>query len=832
MDRTMLSPRWRKVLRDLWGNKPRTILVVLSIAVGIFAVGMIAGSQVIFTRELNTSWESVNPASATLYTSTFDDELVATVRNMPEVKEADGRRGIGVRFKDGPLELNREDNVTKTSPELGESAAGPVSAGEPQVAGTDRWQRLSIYAYPDYEDIRIFQVSPEYGDWPPPDEGLLIERSSLRWMGVEVGDVVTIEVPNGRLRELPISGVVHDLTQMDASWTGMAAGYVSAPTLEWLGVSQGFDEMNIIVAEKTSDKEHISQVAQMVRDRIEKSGRTVYYTWVPTPGKHPADEVVQPILLLMGALGTLALLVSGFLVFNTLQALLTQQVRQIGIMKAVGARARQIIGVYYGMVLIYGLLSLAVAVPLGALAGNAMTQYMAGLINFDVTSWELPPRVYALEVAVGLLVPVLAALYPIISGVRTTAREAMSDYGLSTKEFGQGAVDRLLERIRGLSRPLLLSLRNTFRRKGRLVLTLTTLTLGGAIFIAVFSIRASLLTTLDDMFDYVQFDAYVGFRRGYRVEKLEEEALKVPGVVAAEGWRFASPRRLRPDDTEGETISLRAARPDSELVHPTILEGRWLLPDDENAIVVNTLFIKEETDVKVGDEIVLAMDGDETPWRVVGLMTQTPPIPMAYVNFDYFVRTMGGVGKAGVVFVQTERHDAAYQEQMEKALEEHFEALGMQVGQTMTASRERAQIETQFDVLVGFLLVMAILLAFVGAIGLMGTMSLNVLERIREIGVLRAIGASDGAVLRIVIVEGVLIGVLSWLIGTVLAYPLSKALSDAVGVSILQAELTYAFSTGGMVIWLGSVVVLSALASFVPARNASRITVREVLAYE
>lgn len=795
----MPSPRWRKVLRDMWGNRSRTLLVVLSIAVGVFAVGMVAGSQALFSRELNQSWAAVNPYDAQLFTGLFDDELLWTVRNMPEVKDADGRRSFGVRFR--------------TS------------------ADVDRWRNIQIFTVADYEDIRILKLRPEQGAWPPPEHEILIERASMEWMGVQIGDVITVEAPNRKMRELRVAGVVHDVNWMAAAWSGWAAGYISPNSLEWFGVSSGFDELNLIVAGETKDEAAIARVVEQVRDKVERSGRTVSYSWVPTPGKHPADEVVQPIILLMGAMGFLSLLVSGFLVFNTLQALLTQQVRQIGIMKAIGGRAGQIMGIYYTMVFVYGLLALAIAVPLGTLAGNAMTQYMASLINFELASLRIPPRVFALEIAVGLVVPVLAAFYPILSAVRTTAAKAMSDYGLSGGEFGHGLVDRVLERVRGISRPVLLSLRNTFRRKGRLALTLATLTLGGAIFIAVFSVRASLLTTLDSWFDLVQYDVYVVFRRGYRIDQIEREALNVPGVVAAEAWRFNGARRQRPDGTEGETMGIRAPALDSDLVRPTLVEGRWLLPEDENAMVVNTFLLKDEPDIKVGSDIELSIDGNESTWRVVGIM-EGPPFPMGYVNFYYLTQVVGGVGRAGVVFVQTERHDAPYHAQMEKALEAHFEARGLSVSSTMTSSTERAQVEAQFNVLVAFLLIMAILLAVVGGIGLMGTMSLNVLERTREIGVMRAIGASDGAVLQVVIVEGIFIGVLSWLVGIVLAMPLSKALSDAVGMSILQSDLNYTFSTGGAIIWFVLVVILSALASILPARSASRVTVREVLAYE
>jgi putative ABC transport system permease protein len=130
------------------------------------------------------------------------------------------------------------------------------------------------------------------------------------------------------------------------------------------------------------------------------------------------------------------------------------------------------------------------------------------------------------------------------------------------------------------------------------------------------------------------------------------------------------------------------------------------------------------------------------------------------------------------------------------------------------------------------LLIMAVLIAVIGGLGLMGTMSINVLERTREIGVMRAIGASNGAVRQIFIVEGIIIGVLSWLVGAILAYPISKFLSDLVGQQFLSAPLDYTFSLNGVLLWLGVVIVLSALASFLPAWNASRLTVREVLAYE
>jgi putative ABC transport system permease protein len=114
----------------------------------------------------------------------------------------------------------------------------------------------------------------------------------------------------------------------------------------------------------------------------------------------------------------------------------------------------------------------------------------------------------------------------------------------------------------------------------------------------------------------------------------------------------------------------------------------------------------------------------------------------------------------------------------------------------------------------------------------MGTMSINVIERTREIGVMRAVGASDGSVLKIFMVEGLFIGVLSWFVGALLALPIGKLLSDAVGIAFTDFPLNYTFSVRGTLLWLAVVLVLAALASFLPSRSASRLTVREVLAYE
>ena len=126
---------------------------------------------------------------------------------------------------------------------------------------------------------------------------------------------------------------------------------------------------------------------------------------------------------------------------------------------------------------------------------------------------------------------------------------------------------------------------------------------------------------------------------------------------------------------------------------------------------------------------------------------------------------------------------------------------------------------------------MAILTALVGSIGLTGTMGMNVLERTREIGVMRAIGAVDSEIIKSVIIEGAFIGLISWFFGALLSIPITYVLLDILAVAF-NAPIPAKFAPDGFVIWLVVVLVLSVLASILPARSAARLTIREVLAYE
>ena len=799
----MIRPRWRKVLRDVWGNKTRTLLVVLSIAVGVFAVGTTAGTWVLMSRDLAKDYAATDPSSAILFTAPFDEDLLRSIRSMPGVRAAEGRFNFTVRLE----------------------------------VGKDEWRNLRLEAIDDYDDIPLDKVRPQSGSWPPPDQELLLDRASLRLAESKVGDSIVIRLSDGTQRQLRVAGLTHDLNKVPAAFSGTPYGYVTFDTLEWLGYPRSFNALHLLVDGNSADEQHVQSVIETVRKKIEDSGGTVDWMWIPKPGTFAADDILKPMTAVLGTIAFLSLFLSGFLVINTTSALLMQQVRQIGMMKSIGGRNGQLARLYLGMVLVFGLLALVIAIPISSIVTYWIVRYLASLINFDFTGFRVPLQVLALEITVGLLVPLVAALYPIISGVRVTVREALAFFGVGGGQFGRNRVDRALQRVRGLPRPLLLSMRNTIRRKARLALTLATLMLGGAIFVAVFSVRASLFATLDQSTEYLKYDVSVDFDGAYDAQSLEREAMNVPGVSQAEAWGVSNASRVRPGGSEGSSFELDAPPGGTDLIRPVMLQGRWLRPEDVGAIVLDADVLKNEPDIRVGDEITLNMEHRETKWHVVGIAETTLSatfirIGTGYVNRADLLNVVPPPEVNDSLRVRTTRHDASFQSSVANALQDRYDELGIRTSSIRTTSASREAIQNQFDVLIVFLSIIATLLATVGALSLMGTMSMSVQERAREIGVMRAIGASNSGVLQVFMVEGVFIGVLSAPIGAALALPISKVLSGIVGERFIHAPLTYTYSLAGALAWLVVVAVLAALASFLPSWNATRLSVREVLGYE
>jgi putative ABC transport system permease protein len=819
-----MAPGWRKAVRDFWRERTRTVLVVLAIALGIAGFTAVLSSYAVLTRELDRGYLATNPASASVRTDAIDDRLVASILSGHGVRDAEPRRVVSGRIKAGPME----------------------------------WRNLTLFVVKDYGNIRVSKLVPEQGAWPPAAGEILIERDAFPVARTSIGEDVTVRTTHGKEQTLRVAGRVHDVGQAQARMENIVYGYINLETLARLGEEPYLDQLKILVAENRFDEQHIRSVAADVRKVLESEGHPVSRIDIPQPGKHPHSDLMGVLLLGMASFGVFVLLLSGILVVNLLTAMMATQVRQIGVMKAIGATRGQIAGIYLSQAALLGAAAIFVAVPAGILGSRALCRAMGVFLNFDIQSFAAPAWVYLLVAAMGLLVPLLSAAHPVWKGSRVSVREALSDFGVSAGALRVGALDRALAGVRGLARPLLLAIRNSFRRRARLALTVFTLAAGGLFFMTALNVRASLIQTLDRLFRSKKFDLTVGFGTMVPTAAIERAIRKTPGVVRSEGWIttegvFSGPgvtplaeSRNGASHTAvattsggphdggseiGDRFAVVALPAESKVLALEIVKGRGLAPGDGDAIVVNNALAAKVPGLKVGGPISFRMGPAQTSWRAVGIAREPFSPAVAYVPLSFF-EEHGHTGVVNNVRLALDRTDRASIQRVKEDLEKNLEAENVRAVSSTGKADSRFSFDQHMLMIYVFLIIVSCLLGGVGALGLMTTMSLNVLERRREMGILRAIGATPRVVWLIVVAEGAVMGILGWALAALAAWPVSKLLGDILVRLAFKGGLDFVFETRGLFLWLAVSVLLAAVSSFLPAWHASRRPVREAISYE
>jgi putative ABC transport system permease protein len=811
-----MRPRWRKIFHDLWDNKARTLLVVLSIAVGVFSIGVISGTYVIISNDMGVSYAANNPANIEFRTENFDDDVLSSMQNSNGVKDAEGRRVINYRVR---------------------------------TENGDQWITLDLVVLEDFNENKVNLLVPVSGRSEADKDEILLEKDALEKLNIAVGENLIFELADGTTKSLKVVGIVQDSSTGAGDFLAAPYAFAVTKTLQTLKQPELFNRVLMTVSEQQDDLPYIREVGADLKDKLEKNDVAVLRTRFSETHKHPLTDTLNAVLGILMALGILIVFLSSSLIANTLSALLNQHLRHIGVIKLVGGRNKQVFFMYLTLIMAFGVLALLIAIPLGGQGAYGLASFMAGELHFNLLGYRIVPIALGVQIAVGLLVPLVAGLLPVLNGSRITVMRALSGDLAGDENKPQGGqqdkvswFDWALVRLtrilaaRGIrmSRPFIISLRNTFRRRGRLALTLFTLTMGGAIFIAVFNVRVTLHDYVDQIGRYFRADVTVDFDQAYRLREVEQFAMQVDGVERVEGWQFVATELLYQDGSVADNINLLAPPADSELVNPILVPGgRWIRADDERKLAVSEAILKYFPTLKPGDLLHLKVNGREEDWEVVGIFKFVGRDGiLAYTPYEYASRVLNLANRSFSFRVVTTEHTREFQDAMAEKLDRHFRDQGFKVRQAESGLASLDSASESLDILVIFLLIMAILTAIVGAMGLTGTMGMNVLERTREIGIMRAIGADDRAVMRTVIGEGFVIGSISFVLAIILSIPFSYLLSYIVSVAVFETPIDVIFTWLGYAIWFGLVLILSVVGSILPARNAASLTIREVLAYE
>jgi putative ABC transport system permease protein len=798
----VIGVRWRKVWRDVATRPGRSALTVLAMATGIFQITTMLYTYALLQPELTSMYGRTRPASATLYLDAADDSVVDVVRAVPGVAAAEAR----------PVVIARA---------LVRGAGGD--------AGGDEWVPLVLFVVRDFDRLQRDTFRPDGGAWPPGPGDVLLERSALQVAKVVAGDSLRVRRTGEEDGAVHVAGTVWAAGLAPAWMEHQIPGFVAWNSTLRGGASESAQIR--IVADHPLDEGAIHEAADRAKRALEARGHEVTRVVVPIPGKHPHADQMAAFLFLLLSFGVLSFALSAVLVASTTQALMAEQVKQVGVMKAIGGTDRQVAGLYLAHVALLAALALAIGVPLGLWAGRGYALFSAGILNADIVRDGFPVWVVLVAVAGGLLVPLLVALGPVARAARITVREALGDEGgAGAAATGTGGLARALADAAWLPRPLAFSLRATLGRRGRLAVTVGMLALGGAAFLSALNVADAWIRAVNADFSRRRYDLTVVLAASQRITAVDSLLAGVEGVERTEYWSSAQPYLVDRRGVAGSPTVVLGLPPETRLLALPITSGRWLAPGEVEGAVVYNALVGSHGALAVGVTVRVRLDEATYGFPVRGVVKELAPMGTIYVPRAKLLAIAGLPGeRTRTVRIVTARHDDAAQRGAARRVEAAFRDAGIEVSSIQRMEDAKQGILDHLVIILSILTMASTVVVVVGVLGLTSALALGVVQRTREFGVLSAIGATPGAVARVVWFEALALGALGWAASLVIALPISWALESIVGNIFFRAPLEFYVSPVAAAAWLGIALVLASIASLAPARRAAGLSVREAL---
>lgn len=809
----------RKIVRDIFSHKARTALVVISIFVGVWGVVTLTSGGDLLIQQLH---EDLNPDTMPMMFVGIEPE------NGVDLTPAD--------YENLFAELEAYPDVTTVQGVVYTTIywRKPDETGFIDAAA-------SGYSEP-MDAILLEPTTLVTGRYPEPGQHeVVIERRMADKYRLAVGDPVVVRVLSelqgrpGEAMAIPeetwtITGIVFDPYLFDSATQGLMG---LPEDVMRLGESQRYTTLlvrftSFAVAGRTSYdfQRFINQQTPFV----------VSWSWLEDPDHSDMITEVGQWTDTLQALAIIAMLVSSFLVVTVISTFVVEQRRQIGVMKSIGASLFDTFRVYAGIAVMYGGLGTIPGVILGVPAGYALAKMTAPLLPVLIESFNLADFLPAtlLGLLMGLLMPFLAALLPVLLGTRVSILNAITDFGI-TSHYGKGFMSRVIGRL-----PFPITVRqafaNIYQKKGRLLMTFITLTLAGGAFMGVSAVFLSLGNALEDIFNTHRVDMIVGVMSPDDYDYDQVGALIQDSVTGLEGIYPAYGLDSEivftdPSWPEGAEMTFDAWLTGFDLGHNTIQThlkaGSDWGDDPASDGIVITSALANTIGRGVGDTITLRYGTRTVDAEIIGV-DKFPSDNTIFLRWQTVAALAGDTrpdsywlrfADSGISGADVDRQIGELREEL------------LQNGIITWFYNQRADEEDQNSTFITIALVFniaSIVMAAVGAIGLLTMLSINVSERQREIGVMRSVGASSRSVAAQFLAEGITIGVLAWVVGLPLSYGLGYALTDMLPVSELGFEYPYIAAVLGGI----GMLLLAALASLWPSLSAARRTVSNILRYQ
>ena len=791
----MVSALQRKSITELSKRKSRSAFAVCTLALAVASIGLFA--------------------MPTLIDRSMRAEIAA--ERLPDVTVSMNRLALA------PGALARLDALPNVR------AMEPHSFFQTQVYVGQRRASAYVLGVPDFARQPVDVVQVQSGAPPRSGEVLTEAQNGLHGLlDARAGERLRILAADGSVRRVRISGVGHNLNGAgDVLSDDIIVLYASPSTVARLSGVAGYSSLAFRLRDTRAAP--VAATVETVRGVLRRVPGFTGFSDLPDvraagdwPGKSSFNQFVDFFYVIT----VLALLSALVLIANTMTTLVAGQTSEIGVMKAIGGRRQQIALVYVRTAMLLGGVGALVGGALGVLLSNMLIRYL-GTTFFAVTvGFGIDPAVLAMSIAVGVFGPVLAALPAIRRGTRINVREALQATGSAVG--GLDATDRLLRRVRFVPRTAQIGLRSLGRRKRRNLATALMVGLAVGNLLAILGLASAIASTArgswrdhgEDVKIYATGARGLDARAAHLIRN-------VPGVAGIEPM-FTASVTLAGHDAVVWSV------PSRTMFRYHIAQGTWFSSAQERArarVAVVQRSIAGVTGTRLGGQIHLRTAAGPVALRVIGIASNQQEFGTAlYVPITTMRRILGASPAADTTYwVRTTSHDHGFIDRTTTHIEDVLAAHGYTAGSEITYVGEANDVAT-FGTLTTTIAVVGFLIVAISMVGLANAMTMSVIERTRETGILRSLGARGRDIGQIFAVEGVALAVIGWLVGIPLGYALDNLLVWLVR-DVIHLHVPLAFPVANVLLALAGTIVLAVVVILIPLRRATHMRPGEALRY-
>jgi putative ABC transport system permease protein len=726
-----------------------------------------------------------------------------------------------------PLELT-DEQLASLSAIPNVEAVEPRSSVDVRVLVGERRAPARLIGVRDFARQGVDVVRVESGALPGPGEVLAdVQDANVGVYDGRAGDTLTLVGRSSERAHLAVSGRARSLPGGEqVQDEDVIVLYTSAATVAALSGEPGYGELALRLDDPSPAA--AAETAGAVRRRLATVPGFAGFSDLPqvrAPGDWPGKADTEQFAELLSVITVLALLSALVLISNTMTTLVAEQTSEIGVMRAIGARRGQVALVYVRTALLLGALGAVAGIGLGIALSNLLARYFGSLFWAIDVGFGVDPVVVAVSLLVGVAAPPLAALPAIRRGLRIDLREALEAKGSAIG--GQGAVDRLVRRAGFLPRAMQIGLRGLGRRKRRSLATALIVALAVANLLAVLGLAAGATEgTQRSWGDHLEDVQISTAGRALFDERAEHTISSTPGVAEAE------PVLKNAVELAGREAFVWGVEREP-LLRYRLAEGRWFGAGEEQArdrVAVIERNIAQIAGVEIGDRVTLATAAGDARFRIVGIATNQQEYGTAlYVPLTTVRRLLDRPTGASAYWVRTDAADHALVDRTTSRLEDRLAALGYETASEIKYVAERDEVAANRTITTTIALLGFVIVAM-SMVGLANAIMTNVLERTREIGILRCIGARARDLRRIFTTEGVALALAGWLVGIPLGYALTRFIVWLVW-EVVDVRVPLVFPPRNILIALVGTVALALVVLLLPVRRAARLRPGDALRY-